>query len=426
MYASLSDLLRELFGIDIALPIQTFGLVMAISFAGAYVATRSELIRKEALGLLKAQRVNVWLNKKASLAEYALSILIGGLIGFKLLEAVVDYNSLVADPQAFILSSKGNLLGLLLGGVYGYYSVHTSDKKIGTKKPEQVEQEMRPHDHMGNILAIAAVAGLLGAKVFHNLENWDELVNDPIDALLSFSGLTFYGGLIVAAACILYYAYKKGINLKVLADSAAPGLMLAYAIGRLGCQLSGDGDWGVVNSAYKIDLNLKVVTAQPGDFEKDVLPHFNDYYLQEMGSSGVRSIYFKGPDMLPNWFWGFHYPHNVINNGVAMPDCSQQHCSMLPNPVFPTPLYEALICGLLFGLLWMLRRRFTVPGVFFCFYLLLNGLERFAIEKIRVNTTYSFLGIHPTQAEIISGLFVLLGLGGMWFFVRKKTASPLS
>jgi prolipoprotein diacylglyceryltransferase len=53
-------------------------------------------------------------------------------------------------------------------------------------------------------------------------------------------------------------------------------------------------------------------------------------------------------------------------------------------------------------LLWGIRKKIKIPGVIFGIYLILNGLERFVVEKIRVNTTYSIFGFHPTQAEIIS------------------------
>jgi prolipoprotein diacylglyceryltransferase len=64
----------------------------------------------------------------------------------------------------------------------------------------------------------------------------------------------------------------------------------------------------------------------------------------------------------------------------------------------------------LFFLLWGLRKRFHYAGQLFGFYFILNGLERFFIEKIRVNTTYHIFRFHPTQAELISTLLVIAGL----------------
>jgi prolipoprotein diacylglyceryltransferase len=81
------------------------------------------------------------------------------------------------------------------------------------------------------------------------------------------------------------------------------------------------------------------------------------------------------------------------------------------NPlVFPTPLYEMIACGILFAVLWAVRKRFHVAGQLFGLYLILNGIERFLIEKIRVNSTYSIFGFHPTQAELISSFLVIAGV----------------
>ncbi|HMH32877.1 MAG TPA: prolipoprotein diacylglyceryl transferase family protein, partial [Puia sp.] len=65
------------------------------------------------------------------------------------------------------------------------------------------------------------------------------------------------------------------------------------------------------------------------------------------------------------------------------------------------------------------RKRFAIPGALFAFYMILNGIERFFIEKIRVNSKYNILGFHPTQAEIISLLMVISGIG-LWLYLRKN------
>ena len=104
-----------------------------------------------------------------------------------------------------------------------------------------------------------------------------------------------------------------------------------------------------------------------------------------------------------------------------MKDCDEEHCRALPQPVFPTPFYETVICTLLFLILWSIRKRIQVPGVMFGIYLILNGIERFTVELIRVNNTYSFFGFHPTQAEIISAALVLAGII-LIIIVKRKAA----
>jgi prolipoprotein diacylglyceryltransferase len=116
------------------------------------------------------------------------------------------------------------------------------------------------------------------------------------------------------------------------------------------------------------------------------------------------------PAFLPNWIVAYSFPHNVINEGESIPGCEGEHCFQLPVPVFPTSFYETITCLFLFFLLWGLRKRFHYAGQLFGFYFILNGLERFFIEKIRVNTTYHIFGFHPTQAELISTLLVIAGL----------------
>ena len=91
-------------------------------------------------------------------------------------------------------------------------------------------------------------------------------------------------------------------------------------------------------------------------------------------------------------------------------------------PVFPTPFYETIVCLILFLVLWLLRKKLRVPGTLFAVYLAVNGLERFFIEKIRVNNRMNFLGFHPTQAEIIA---TLLFIGGVGLFVVLRRRSQL-
>jgi hypothetical protein len=188
---------------------------------------------------------------------------------------------------------------------------------------------------VGDICVIAAVGGFAGAKIFNALETWDNFIADPLGSLLSSSGLTIYGGLIVATFAVLYYTNKNKIPTKHMIDAAAPGLILAYGIGRIGCHLSGDGDWGIVNLAAK--------------------PDFISF--------------------IPDWAWSSSYPNNVIDEGVLIPGCEGPHCYMLPQPVFPTPLYEVFMAIGLFSILWAIRKRVTIPGILFCIYLIVNGID---------------------------------------------------
>jgi phosphatidylglycerol---prolipoprotein diacylglyceryl transferase len=383
VYPTISDLLSDLFGIHIPLPIQSFGFFVAISFLLAAWTLSLELKRKESLGLLKPGTRKVLYGMPATKQEIILNALIGFLLGYKMLYFVMNYSSLVDDPQKALLSTEGSVIGGILGAaVMGYWKYHERNKLKRTK-PEWVEETVAPHELVGNITMIAAVSGLLGAKIFHNLEYPEELLNDPIDALLSFSGLTMYGGLIVAFIATTWYGRKNGIPTLILCDATAAGLMLAYGFGRIGCQVAGDGDWGIVNTAP--------------------MPAWLSF--------------------LPDWFWSYDYPHNVVNEGVRIAGCEGKHCYRLEEPVYPTPLYESIICIGFFFVLWGIRKKFTVPGKFFSLYLLLNGVERFAIESIRVNSKYHVAGIAFTQAQLISLLLAACGIAGLIILSRKR---PLS
>jgi prolipoprotein diacylglyceryltransferase len=118
--------------------------------------------------------------------------------------------------------------------------------------------------------------------------------------------------------------------------------------------------------------------------------------------------------------WAFKFPHNVNNEGVAIPGCIGKFCNELPVPVFPTSFYESVICILLFLFLWTIRNKIKVPGALFGIYMILAGVERFFIELIRVNTKYHVAGISFTQAELISIFMVLGGTVLCFTQINKK------
>jgi prolipoprotein diacylglyceryltransferase len=133
----------------------------------------------------------------------------------------------------------------------------------------------------------------------------------------------------------------------------------------------------------------------------------------------IQYKHVRAPSWLPTWMVAYNYPHNVINEGVKIQGCTGQYCNQLPIPVFPTAFYETIICLLLTGFLFLIRNRLKVAGTLFAVYLILNGLERFFIEKIRVNTKYDIFGFHPTQAELISSILILTGIV-LFIFLHKR------
>ena len=427
MYPNLYYAFKDLFGVGEGWKflrfINSFGFFVALSFIGAAITLSMELKRKERQGLLQGKDEMIVVGKPAGFSELFLNFILGFLLGYKIVGLFISNSPLTANPQDFVMSANGSwpagiLLGLLFLGLKWY-------EKNKQKLPEPIERKIRiwPHDRVGDLTIFAAIFGFLGAKIFNSLENWGDFLRNPVESLISFSGLTFYGGLICAALAIWYYAKKNHIGFWHLNDAAAPGLMLGYAVGRIGCQVSGDGDWGIANSAYYTTPDSKVALAT-GDQFSSILAENRELYVSQFGSlDKVPHLSVKAPSFLPDWLFAYSYPHNVISEGSRIPDCAGQFCGHLPIPVFPTPFYETVVCLLLFFILWFSRKKFTVPGTLFAFYLIVNGIERFFIEKIRVNTKYDIFGFHPTQAEIISFFLIISGTA-IWI-VRRKQPPPV-
>jgi phosphatidylglycerol:prolipoprotein diacylglycerol transferase len=379
MYPKLSDLINDLFGTHINLPIMSYGFFVALAFLIGAWLLYLELKRKEQLGLIKATTKKVIEGAPASVSELAFNFIVVFLLVFKFAAAFTDYDHFANDPQQFLFSGEGSFwAGFLTALLYTFYVWYDKNKKK-LKKPVEKQILVHAQDQTWPIVFIAAIFGIVGAKIFDQFENWQAFLADPWGSLFSFSGLTFYGGLIVAAIAVIWYGEKHKISWKPMADSFAPGLAIAYGIGRIGCQVSGDGDWGIVNTLTK--------------------PHWMSF--------------------LPDWLWSYNYPHNIINEGIPIPGCVGQHCMQLPQGVFPTPVYETLMMIVVFAILWAFRKKIKTPGVLFSIYLIFNGIERFLIEHIRVNNTYDIFGHHITQAELISPVLVMIGIVG-WVVLEKR------
>jgi phosphatidylglycerol---prolipoprotein diacylglyceryl transferase len=424
MYPNLYFLLKSWFGVEWpwARLVNMFGFWVAIAFISAAFVMSRELKRKEAAGWFAPTEETIVVGNPASITELVINFLIGFLFGYKIIGFFVLGSVAFDDPQAYILSTEGNFLGgLLLGAILAFVK-WWERRKQELPKPEERKVRIYPHDRVGDIVIIAVIFGFAGAKLFHILENWDDFTKDPL-SYLSFSGLTFYGGLIVAGIAVYRYARRHHIIFRHLLDAFAPTMMIAYAVGRIGCQVAGDGDWGILNSAYVSTPEGKIVPADTTQFRLALASNSAEYTGQFGSLADVPHKSVTAPGWLPTWLYAYNYPHNVLNEGVHFAGCSGQYCTFLPVPVFPTPFYETVTCLILFGGLMALRKRIPYAGGLFAVYMIMNGAERFVVETIRVNTRYDIWGLHPSQAELISAALIIAGVAFSFYWRKKPVAT---
>ena len=114
----------------------------------------------------------------------------------------------------------------------------------GLLASKRLKEIGRPADWAYEMVFAALVGGIAGARAWSVIENWDEAKDDLLGSIFSGSGLVFYGGLFGGALGVILWARWRGVLDARTCDVAAPGLAAAYAIGRIGCQLAGDGDYG--------------------------------------------------------------------------------------------------------------------------------------------------------------------------------------
>jgi len=221
-----------------------------------------------------------------------------------------------------------------------------------------------------NITFIALVGGVVGSKLLYVFEEWKSITSMPAskifstDGLFSPAGLTWYGGFILATVIIYFYSRSKKIPFLRVCDATAPSLAIGYGIARIGCHLSGDGDYGVPASEFM-----------------SWVPWGTDY------SNGTLppSVAFRGTDIAQKF-------------GGVVPDNTLCH---------PTPIYELVFAIIIFWLLWSRRKSFKADGKLFGLYLILTGIARLLVEFIRLNPKI-LAGL--SEAQVISIPLILLGV----------------
>jgi len=371
--------------------VNTFGFFVALSIGVAYWAIKKEFDRKSEIGIFPKVPVVSHQGKPMAKSEYVINGLMSFIFGYKILYLLLEASSSPGfSPPEHVFTSEGNWwLGLALLG-WSAWSTWKKDQEQ-RRLPLVEDPVMMPAGAlMGSVTMVALASGFLGAKLFHLVENWEVFVRGLqeeglLGMMMTQGGWTFYGGLICGGAGVLFYSKSQGLPWKSVLDAGGPGMMLSYGLGRFGCHFSGDGDWGIAN-----------LKPNPG---------------------------------LPDWAWAYKYPNNVLGREAGpdmeyIPGSLDEYAYQLSVPVYPTPLYEALMALVLFAVIWFWgRRQDWKPGRLFALYLIFAGLERFIIELIREHgdSLYTLGSMVFSQAQLISLVlvvvgtlgFVVLGLKGM-------------
>jgi prolipoprotein diacylglyceryl transferase len=217
-----------------------------------------------------------------------------------------------------------------------------------------------PQDEGFLIIGIAGIAGLLGARLYHVLESPSEFFADPWPLLFSRFGFAWFGGFLGGFLALLILARHFKIPVLEFLDICSPAACVGYAIGRIGCLLSGDGDYGM-------------------------------------------------PTSLP---WGMSFPNGVV------PTTERVH----PTPLYEFFVWLA-IAAFLWHMGTKALRGPKVKGEIFANYLILTGVARFLIEFIRINPR-SFFGLSNAQAaslaSVIAGAVLLWRIKSQFHALKKE------
>lgn len=244
------------------------------------------------------------------------------------------------------------------------------------------------------ITVLAVIFGIAGAKILYLIEEWDLFIMNPAGMAFSAGGLTWYGGFLLALLAVSVYIWKKKVSWLKVWDCLGIALMLSYGVGRIGCHLSGDGDYG-----SPTPLSWGTIYAK-GTAKPSVM--LEDYFRRE-----------------PLEREGWHY--DSLRVIIAGKDKLGHYYSRFDEvtPLHPTPIYELLLGIAGYFLLLGIQRRRLPDGSLFMMYLMLSSTFRFAIEFLRLNPRIT-AGL--TEAQLFSiGLFAL-GFAGFIYFGRKSNA----
>jgi phosphatidylglycerol:prolipoprotein diacylglycerol transferase len=234
-----------------------------------------------------------------------------------------------------------------------------------------------------SIVVCGAIAGFAGARIYDVFDNWSEYMVHPSSSVLSGAGFVWYGGLIAGILSTWIIARYRKIPFLTIADMCAAPLALGMAFGRMGCLLSGDGDWGLPST-------LPWAMAYP----RAIVGWHGDLHLADGGFLPATVLKLDRTGALVDGF----FP------GVR---------------VHPAPIYEVVLYLAIFGIIWSMRQRARFNGELLCLYLMLAGTARFMVEFLRINPRVMW-GL--SEAQLISVPMIAAGLiAWAWLSRRPQT-----
>jgi phosphatidylglycerol---prolipoprotein diacylglyceryl transferase len=233
------------------------------------------------------------------------------------------------------------------------------------------------------LISFPCLAGFVGAKLYHLLESPAEFFADPVHLLFSPYGFAWFGGLLAGFAAFAFVAWRiikhnaaagHPVALLTIFDAGAPAAALGYGIGRIGCLLSGDGDYGIPTS---LPWGMS--------FPNGLVPTVERVH--------PTPIYeFIAACAIAWWLWNMGAP---------------RHGTALANERASQPLLTDTGAFFASG---------RAPGEVFAAYLVLSGAARFLVEFIRINPR-SFLGM--SNAQSAAAVSVITG-SVLWGWLRRK------
>jgi phosphatidylglycerol---prolipoprotein diacylglyceryl transferase len=244
------------------------------------------------------------------------------------------------------------------------------------------------------ITVLAVVFGIGGAKILYLIEEWGAFVRDPFGMIFSPGGLTWYGGFILALLVVSLYIRKKHLPFMKVWDGLGLALIIAYGVGRVGCHLSGDGDYGPPTHLPWGTIYAQG-TAKPTLMLQEYFQHHPEERLAWRYDE-LRVI-IAGQDKLGHFYSKFDEV----------------------TPMHPSPMYELILGCIGFGILLWARGHLKADGMLFMLYVMLSSVFRFSVECVRLNPR---LMAGLSEAQLFSIVLFFAGLAG--FLILRQRSSP--